>query len=291
MRLGRICGIAVLVNPYFLLFLGIYALAGIFLQGLLAFTTVMLHEIAHIIAARYYGMKVTEVELLPFGGVARIDGFLEMNPEQEIKVALAGPLSNALLIALTGGLYWLGLWSEGIAMNVIKVNFMLLIFNLLPILPLDGGRVYRGLLISRVGIKNATEAAASHGLVVSLILGILGLIGLVKGLTGLDFLITVGFLAYVSTREGSKAMYLFMRYITRKKEELAHLGVLSVEQLAVAGDVPLRKLMKHLVPKKFCLVTVLASDLQVLGVLSEGELIEGILTGGLDVPVGKLLGE
>lgn len=289
MRLGRICGIVVVVNPYFLLLLGIYALAGIFLQGLLAFATVLLHETAHIIAARYYGLQVMEVELLPFGGVARLDGFLEMNPAQETKIALAGPLCNAVLIGATGGLHWFGLWPETLVSTVFKINFMLLIFNLLPILPLDGGRVYRALLISRVGIKAATEAAASHGLVVSALLGVLGLVGLVKGLTGVDFLITVGFLAYVATREGSKAMYLFMRYITRKKEELAQQGVLTIEQFAVAGNVPIRNLINRLVPKKFCLVTVLASDLQVIGILTEGDLIEGILTVGLDVPVGELL--
>lgn len=289
MRLGRLFGIEVVVNPYFLLLLGLYALAGILLQGLLAFTTVIIHEVAHILAAYKLGMKVTEVELLPFGGVARLDSFLEMDPAKEIRVALAGPLSNVIMLVLVGVGYMLEFWHHPLVISFLKVNLMLLIFNLLPILPLDGGRVYRALLISRVGIKDATEAAASHGLLATGLLGVLGIVGVVKGITGLDFLITVCFLAYVSSREGNKAMYLFMRYITRKKEELAHRGVLPVEEFAVMGHVPVRKLIKYIIPKKFCLVTVLATDLQILGMLTEGDIIEGILNLGLDAPVSDLL--
>lgn len=289
MRIGKILGIEVVVNPYFLLLLGLYTLAGVFLSGLLAFSVVMLHELAHVLAARWYGLKVKEVELLPFGGVARLDSFLEMDPAREIRVALAGPLSNLLLGGVLGLAFGLGYWQHPLVWTCIKINMMIFLFNLLPILPLDGGRVYRALLISRLGIKQATEAAASSGILVTILLGVLGVVGLYKDLVGVDFIITVLFLAYVGTREGNKAMYLFMRYITRKKEELAGLGVLPVEQFAVEGSLPLRKMMRYLIPKRFCIVTVLTGDLVVQGLLTEGDIIEGILNLGLDVPISQLL--
>ena len=94
MKLGTIYGIRLIINDYFLLLLLGYALLGVLGQVLIIFGLVLYHETAHVLAARRYGIKVREVELLPFGGVARLEQMLEAKPSVEIRVALAGPLSN-----------------------------------------------------------------------------------------------------------------------------------------------------------------------------------------------------
>lgn len=91
MKLGKIFGVSLRLNKFFLALLFLYITFGVLPKGLIAFGTVLLHEMAHVIVARSYGMKVREVELLPFGGVARIEGNMELDPHIETYIALAGP--------------------------------------------------------------------------------------------------------------------------------------------------------------------------------------------------------
>ena len=79
MKLGTIYGIRLIINDYFLLLLLGYALLGVLGQVLIIFGLVLYHETAHVLAARRYGIKVREVELLPFGGVARLEQMLKQN--------------------------------------------------------------------------------------------------------------------------------------------------------------------------------------------------------------------
>ena len=100
MKLLQAGGIRFLLNPYFLILLAAASYTGHLLPTLLVFSFVMLHELGHVLMAQSFGLRVQEVELLPFGGVARIDGLLEADPFVEILVALAGPVTSLLLAGL-----------------------------------------------------------------------------------------------------------------------------------------------------------------------------------------------
>jgi Zn-dependent protease/CBS domain-containing protein len=195
LNIGTITGTAVRVHVTFLLFLGwIFAASWAAggpeaaWQGLvflvLLFACVVAHEFGHIYTARAFGIATPDVTLLPIGGVARLERIPE-EPYQEFLVAIAGPLVNVaiaiVLIAIAGAgvnaadLYAVESTQTSMIDRLAAVNLFLAVFNMIPAFPMDGGRVLRALLATRLGFVRATEVAAFIGQGVAFALGFVGL--------------------------------------------------------------------------------------------------------------------
>jgi Zn-dependent protease len=204
-RIARIKGIDIRVHITFALALlwaalewGLWrglglagAFYGVVLIGLL-FVCVTLHELAHSLVAQRYGATVRGITLLPIGGVAYLEGKPE-RPAQEFWMALAGPAANVAIAALIGvvalpllgwralggfGALWNtlnGLGPERLLVDLLTANVGLAIFNLLPAFPMDGGRVLRSLLATRMGELDATRIAVRVGQGLAIVLGLVGL--------------------------------------------------------------------------------------------------------------------
>jgi stage IV sporulation protein FB len=135
------------------------------------FVCVLLHEFGHITMARRFGVRTPDVLILPIGGVARLERIPD-EPRQELLIALAGP---AVTLAIAAALYLVLRLSGGTAdidnlspatpfvRALFQTNVLLLLFNLIPAFPMDGGRVLRALLATRMGLARATRAAATLG--------------------------------------------------------------------------------------------------------------------------------
>lgn len=289
LRLGRIWGVPVHLNPWFLALLGLYFIAGLLDRALVAFGLVLCHELAHVAAARALGHPAFEVELLPFGGVARMGTEVFLEPGREIRVALAGPAVNLVLFGLGLGLHAHGLWEGQLHSFFLQTNLLLLAFNLLPALPLDGGRVVRAWLATRWGYLRASLwlARSGQGWAVLIVAG--GAVGFVCGQNGLDIMITGLFLAHAATRERSLAPYLQVRYLAAKTRGVLAGKVLKATPLAALENVPLGQLAAHLRPGTFCLVWVLSPDLELRGIVSEGRVVEALFHRGGHTKVGELL--
>src|SRR5262249_50827241 len=148
------------------------------------FGCVTLHEFGHILMARRFGVRTPDVILLPIGGVARLERIPE-EPKQELLIAVAGPAVTLLIAAV---LYialrvsgtpvssgTLDLENGSFAARIMVMNLLLLAFNLIPAFPMDGGRVLRALLATRVGLVRATRAAAAVGQVLAVVMGLVAL--------------------------------------------------------------------------------------------------------------------
>lgn len=161
------------------------AVAGIVFVAVV-FGCVLLHELGHAAAARRYGIATPDITLLPIGGLARLESIPE-EPWREIFVAVAGPAVNVgiciLIALLLGGVPGPeeGLTVEdpaaGFLPRLFWVNAFLVLFNLLPAFPMDGGRVLRAVLAMRMGHVAATETAARVGQGIAFLLGLAGLFG------------------------------------------------------------------------------------------------------------------
>lgn len=289
MRIGRLGGIELHFNLLFIGLLGLYFVAGVLEKGLIIFALVLFHELAHTLAACLLGVRVINIEILPFGGVARMGGEMSVEPAKEIAVALAGPASNLLLVALTMGLRSYGIWSEELGPFFLQINLMLAFFNLLPALPLDGGRILRSLLATHVGVSQATLLASRMGQVLAVAVVFLGVIGFLNHLVGLDIIIVALFVLYAATKEKNLAPFLFVRHLAQKKEELTQTGVLPVEQLVAKEDIPLKEIARLLIPQKFHLILLLDQQMEVLGQVSEVQVVDALFTHGMDYPLGNLL--
>ncbi len=163
------------------------AVQGIFLV-LCVFGCVVLHELGHSLAARRYGIGTRHITLLPIGGVAQLER-MPRDPKQELVIAIAGPLVNVGIVGVLGtlsvlfnlgaGVTGFNLGGTGLGAlisNLIFVNVILVIFNLIPAFPMDGGRVLRALLSMKHGHLRATQTAAGIGKFLAFGLGIGGLV-------------------------------------------------------------------------------------------------------------------
>ena len=172
MRLGTFLGIEFRIHPSFWLLVGLVAFAGfnrgLGVGGTLAelgfvlalFVSVMLHELGHALAARRYGIPTRSITLSMIGGLANLER-MPNKPVHELVIALAGPAVNVVLASLSG-LALLATDAPFVSRFAVA-NLVLVGFNLIPAFPMDGGRVLRALLATRLPYARATEIAAKLG--------------------------------------------------------------------------------------------------------------------------------
>ncbi len=232
-----------------------YAAAG----GVVFFLSLLLHELAHSLTARRYGMEVSGITLFLFGGVSLIKEDSQ-KPSQEFLISIVGPLMSLLIGGVLIGVYWLGLRSTGWAFADLVgwlgvINVALAAFNMLPGFPLDGGRVLRAALWRMTGSQyRATRGAARVG-------QLLGGAMIVFGITAffVDFgffnsgwnslwLAAVGFLLLTQASQGVKAAELERDLASLRVGEvmLAPPQARTVEaELLVSTLVPRRDALDH----------------------------------------------
>ncbi len=159
-----------------------YALA--LATAILLFASVLVHELAHSYLSLRYGASIREISLYLIGGVSAIEGELT-DPVKEATMAFAGPLSSLILgIFLLVVNYLFNPAASTAEGNVLfimifilgYINVILAMFNLIPAFPMDGGRILRALLASRMGFVEATEKAATVGKILAFVMGLIGLL-------------------------------------------------------------------------------------------------------------------
>jgi Zn-dependent protease len=190
--IGRMFGIRIKIHVTFVLFVGWIAVSQGILAGdtaravlsvvlmLLVFLCVLLHELGHALTARRYGVGTRDIILLPIGGVARLERMPE-KPIQEMVVALAGPAVNvAIALVLFGVMaaFRVSMTDLSVTGNVMEsllyINVVIVLFNLIPAFPMDGGRVLRAALAMRLPFERATQIASYIGQGVAVIFGLIG---------------------------------------------------------------------------------------------------------------------
>ena len=202
---------------------------------LLLFVCVVLHEFGHAVTARYFGISVPHITLLPIGGVAQLER-MPRKPMQEFLIAIAGPAVNFVLAALllpvallvvsmsmrTGTIWMIvpalmraaqSMSLAGLLLTLAGTNLLLGIFNLLPAFPMDGGRILRALLALRLQYIPATRIAVLVGRGMAILFAIWGIFG------GDIFLLLIAFFVYVGGRgelEAVQSRYILKDFSARQ---------------------------------------------------------------------------
>lgn len=160
------------IHPLFWLVIAAGVLTGHFWETTVAFTIVLIHECGHALAAYHFGWTVTSIELLPFGGVAKLDEEEEHSFRQECLVILAGPLQHVWLPFLSLSLTLFPFWDGTMHQLFLSQNNALLLFNMLPIWPLDGGRLLHLCLQKSYPFKSAHVKALLFSAIALISLGL-----------------------------------------------------------------------------------------------------------------------
>jgi Zn-dependent protease/CBS domain-containing protein len=212
----------------------IYALAF----TVLLFICVALHELSHSYVAKKHGIVISSITLYFFGGVASMEE-IPRNPSLELRMAAAGPglsgvIGLACILIATQSAVLLGsnhpftifLWTLG------WINLILMIFNLLPAFPMDGGRVLRAWLATRMPYVEATRRAAGIGKMLAILMSIIGLFSF-------NFLLLfIAFFIYIGASEEERATA-----INISLEGIRVRNIMSSDVQTVSRDMPLRELM------------------------------------------------
>ena len=224
-RIGTIAGIEIRVHVTFLMLVALVALAATTEQGpglasglswlVALFACVVAHELGHSLVARRHGIPTVEIELLPIGGVSKLAGSPD-DPRVELRIAIAGPIVSMILaiaFGLAAAVARVAMWPPtlyggGFLARLAWVNLLLAAFNLLPAMPLDGGRVFRSMLERRVDRERATRLAArvARGVAVAMV-------GL--GIVLNAWLILIGVFVYFASSAEERATLIHERVKSR----------------------------------------------------------------------------
>jgi len=288
--IGEASRVRVRINGAFVVLALGFALAGLGSHALALLLSVAGHEMAHILVASGFGHRPREVELYPFGGTLRFEDDWG-DTAVEAVVALAGPLHNLALSALAWWLSGIPIWRPGSLTLFIEANLAIGLFNLVPVLPLDGGRVLRAMLTPRLGYREATRALTGHGRWVSAALVALGA-GLVwtGQMAGVNLAVAGAFLFMAAGKERRSAAFLILLEMAKKKEVLLKKGQMPVRQIIAHRDTLVEEVARGFLPGRYHLVVVADDDLAPLGRLSELQILDAMLDMGGGVPLGRLLG-
>ena len=287
---GRIAGIRVELHVTFLLFVGFIAIQNGLLNGqpgaalaavarmLLIFGCVILHELGHALTARRFGIRTLDIVLLPIGGVARLERMPD-RPQQEILVAIAGPAVNlalVILLLLLRAVPWPPRPEDvtgPVLPFVFFVNLAMLIFNLIPAFPMDGGRVLRAALALRMPYVRATRIASTVGQAFALLFG---LAGLLQNNMVLIFIALFVFLAAGEERAVVQQRSI-LAGVPVRAAMMTHFDVLNPRE-------SLRRAVELLMAGAQQDFPVLEGS-SLAGLLTRGHLVRALQSGAIDQPV------
>src|SRR5438477_2428895 len=297
LKLGEVRGIKIymhwtfliLVGWIFMVYLGQGQGIGLALRGvafiLAVFTCVVLHELGHALTAQRYHIRTRDITLLPIGGVARLER-MPREPLQELWVALAGPAVNVIIatllfcfLFLTGRLASIStLWNVGGSFlnQLMFVNVILVVFNLLPAFPMDGGRVLRALLATRLDYARATEIAARIGQGLAIVLGFIGLFRF-------PMLLFIALFVFIGAQEEAQMVQLTtsMRGLKVQDAMITNFRSLSAEDSLAVATTELIAGSQHDFP--------VTKEGEVVGVLTRNDLVKALAERGPETRVGSVM--
>ena len=260
-RIGRLAGIPIGVQPLWVVIVGLitFSLGAVYYpdrvsgispalayalglaSALLLFASILLHELGHAVVARRHGVEIEEIDLWLLGGVARMKGYPKAAGD-ELRFALAGP-AVTLAIAVLFGAIALALPSSAPAglRALIEyqafINAAILVFNLLPAFPLDGGRVARALIWGRSGdLSKATAVAASIGRAFGWGMIAFGLLATAAGAFGGIWFAVIGFFVIAAAKAEEGGLRVRTAFAGREAGRFMSFPAVTVPAAASVED-------------------------------------------------------
>lgn len=274
--------VSVYISPITLVMAVVFVALGMAYEFACSLTAVILHEFAHAKAAKKLGYALNRIKLMPYG--AALCGSADLRPVHEIAIAAAGPLFNAVLALVFAALWWLVPSSYMFTETFCKCNLYIGMFNLLPVYPLDGGRMALGLLSIKLDRKKSYLAVR----IVSAAIGFaaLGLFVLSAFYELNVCFLTVGIFMVVSAFiPDQRARYYALFAMGSRRERMNK--PLETRSYAVNGSADLGELAKALDADRFCMFAIYDDDFNKIGEIDETALIENIKRYGYETSVGK----
>ncbi|SDT30068.1 sporulation factor SpoIVFB. Metallo peptidase. MEROPS family M50B [Paenibacillaceae bacterium GAS479] len=287
----NIGGIRWSLHPLLAVLMLLSIMTGYIGELLTLFVLVFVHELGHAAAAHGFGWKVLEIKLLPFGGVAELEEKPGAPSYEEAVIALAGPLQNLWMAGAAWALGAAGLMNPQWSDYLIHANLLLLAFNMLPIYPLDGGRLLRYICGMQLNYYATLRFSAWTGMIFSVLMIAFALLPQLEHSGGIQAnLLAVGLFLFAANFTYRKQIpFLFMRFLmTRERGSRIKIRAGSrARPIVVTGLHPVWTTARLFLRDHYHLVYVMEDRGRIVGVLPEQRVVEGYLSG--DRAVSDLL--
>ncbi len=273
------------IHPLLWLVMALAIMTAHFIELTMFLMIVFIHELGHAFAASFYSWRINRISLLPFGGVAEMDEHGNRPLKEEAIVTLSGPLQHVWMIGMAFTLYQFNWLPENLYQQFIEFNIMVLVFNLLPIWPLDGGK----LVYLWRSLNESFATAHERTLFISAIsLMLFSLLLLFIQPMNINLWIVIGFLAFSLYYEWKQRRYVFVRFLLERyygsKMEFQALKPIHVkeEESVLCVLEQFQRGQKHLI--------VIEKEDKESGQLDENELLHAYFSEKrLSAKIGELL--
>ena len=277
---------------FFVLF-ALLILSKFVLQYLLVFISILFHEAAHIAVAKIFGSKINSIRILPVGLNASIDEE-KYSFWKTVAIYISGPLINLLLFALSISInsflaesYYL--FKNNNMSFFILSNLYLAIFNLLPLLPLDGGKILYEIISGRLGLIKAYGYTKRISSVLAVLLVLTGLMQLMYNVLDFSLLLVGIYIIFYLRSQGMEAAIMNMKNIIFRHSRLLKKGFYPARDLVVLQTVRISELIKSMDFDSFHMIHVLDEELKVIRVFTEKELMDGMVKLSSDITFEELI--
>ena len=274
-KLG-IISINLFTLPAFI-FAVIFDYAGLFF---ISFLSVLIHELSHILCAKAVKVKISHIEIHPFGVCAVLKNGYINDSEKEFLIAFAGPFTSLFIAMLTAIIKPSG-WEY-----IFDINICICAINLLPALPLDGGRMIKSMLTYKMGILRAYNISQKFGKLLIFILLPLSVLVLIKTKFNFSYVLITAFLAGNIYDEQKNITLITLKEILENPNKTTHLKRTKIYSASMNESA--RKILK-LISYDYFLILNITEDGKIIATLTEEQILSGILGKGITATFRDLI--
>lgn len=272
MTIVTIRGIRIRIHWLLVIMASVFAVCGQLTELSILFLGVIFHESCHMIVAERLGYHVSEIELLPFGGAAKIDG-LSGQGWRELAIVTAGPIGSAI-----GGAVGYALMEDSHMMSLwVETNKMLALWNLMPAYPLDGGRLVGTLFQYAMNPKKAVRRMVRISqTIAAVLLFYVGYAWTVQGEILVSLLLMTGMIWRFALRESVRYRFVPFSIMAGKRRLLVKRGYLKTEWYTVTSERKIGEIVELFRPESYTMVRVTEESGKYCATLSETMIWQGL---------------
>ncbi len=263
--------IRITIHPLFFAFAIVLVAIGEYVVFVNYMAALFLHEYAHAFVAKHRGYSINNIKVLPFGIALNLrDG--DMHPKDEVAIAMAGPLANLVTVCICMALWWIFPQLYQVLNIFVFANAVTLVFNLLPILPLDGGRVVIGLLSQVWERKKICKLCFVFNIVVGIVLLSMFVYGMILHIYNLTYIFMSIFVIIAGIPSSSMRDCRYLRAYSYPKSN----NVCRTKIIAIDAEQPLYKLYRHMSSNYYLIANVVNNKGQIIATLDECEIVKAL---------------